>query len=74
MAGLRGHTIYFHYKSDKALNRQVNVILDQFPDEKTFKPSSLRFGISRLKVCSGRNSQIKKQLYDFKIVGNLLLR
>ena len=27
-----------------------------------------------LKVCSGRNSQIKKQLWDFKIVGDLLLR
>ncbi len=26
------------------------------------------------KVCSGRNSQIKKQLCDFKIVGDLLLR
>ena len=27
-----------------------------------------------LKVCSGRNPQIKKQLCDFKIVGDLLLR
>ncbi len=31
-------------------------------------------GLCNVKVCSGRNSQIKKQLWDFKIVGDLLLR